>query len=308
MGNSSSQISQENENIILHNNHFNVQIDIPDIRDYEFKLPENQISEISSQFEITLQGEYKDVSNNCIINNICYILYNVLKDYANEKKTIPFYPSSKYIEYIIKQNEYQNNLDSGISIRKVLKAINKYGIIPDNLNHKNMLNLNIFTNIFKIKYEKINVKDPDIIKNLLLDNKLVIFNLTIYSSIDNKLSKKNNLIPLPKKSDSVLGCLSAIVYGYDDNLKNFNIIAPLNEYWNSNNGKISYETFSKISNDIWVIDLILKKNYNNELKKLIIENEKNLDNNQEVKVNNEEITEINDSEKKKLTNRRIIWS
>ena len=46
MGNTESQITEKSEEIEYQINNFNVQLDVPDIRDYEFKLPENQINRI----------------------------------------------------------------------------------------------------------------------------------------------------------------------------------------------------------------------------------------------------------------------
>ena len=53
MGNTESQKIEESISSELENqlNNFNVQLDVPDIRDYEFKLPENQIMEINDKYK-----------------------------------------------------------------------------------------------------------------------------------------------------------------------------------------------------------------------------------------------------------------
>ena len=104
MGNSSSNELKDdnNDNLIL-----NIQPDILDIRDYIFKLPENQIVEFSENYKINLYDNIKLEVNNSLINNICFIIYNQIKNMNDNIELI--YPSAKYLEYIVNSNiDYQN--------------------------------------------------------------------------------------------------------------------------------------------------------------------------------------------------------
>ena len=130
MGNSSSNELKDdnNDNLIL-----NIQPDILDIRDYIFKLPENQIVEFSESYKINLYDNIKLEVNNSLINNICFIIYNQIKNMNDNIELI--YPSAKYLEYIVNSNiDYQN-----LSMRNIFKLINQFGILPESIVDKHIL-------------------------------------------------------------------------------------------------------------------------------------------------------------------------
>ena len=100
------------------------------------------------------------------------------------------YPSAKYLEYIVNSNiDYQN-----LSMRNIFKLINQFGILPESIVDKHIFQSysnNKLNNIFKIQYYRI-IKDIDLIKNLLIDDNLLIVNISIYSSFENDNLKKNS--------------------------------------------------------------------------------------------------------------------
>ena len=154
------------------------------------------------------------------------------------------------------------------------------------------------SNYFKIRYEKV-TKNINDIKNILLDNKLIIFNFTVYSSIDNKISKKNKIITSPKSKDSVYGCYGGLIYGYNNKENKFNIIIPLKNHWESVYGYISYDTFLLIANDIWILELNIKKDYSKLFESIEL-NENN--------ISTGECNQPTKKTEKKSTNARFLFS
>ena len=299
MGSQQSVIEEKKkDNTIL--NILNVFPDIPDYRDYKYTLSE---LEEKNQVKKDLHLQINNVDNFNITDGysiafcISIIIFNELKIKGEET----FLPSINYIFYNSLLVEYNtNNIDNlsliRLSLRNTLKSLNVYGICPevkcpfsDVFYYKPNEECYQQGKYYHFKYSRVE-NDNNIIKKLLNNNKLILINLTIYTSfLKNKLNKEG-ILDYPDEYDSILGMICCIIVGYTET--KIILRTCFNEEW-GNKGcfYIDYNYLSNMCNDLWLINVFIdkKKKFGLQLETLENNNsqknnkkmEKNIDNNQE---------------------------
>lgn len=304
MGSQQSVIEEKkNENTIL--NILNVFPDIPDYRDYNYTLSDLE-KENHIQKELNLQiniNNFNITNGYSIAFCISMIIFNELKIKGEET----FLPSINYIFYNSLLIEYNtNNIDNlsliRLSLRSTLKSLNVYGICPeekcpfsDVFYYKPNEECYHCGKYYHFKYSRIK-NDIDTIQKLLNNNKLILINLTIYTSFLKDKLNKEGLLDYPDEYDSILGMICCIIVGYTET--KLILRTCFNEEW-GNKGcfYIDYNYLFHMCNDLWLINVFIdkKKKFGLQLETLennnfiVINNsqknnkkiDKNIDNNQE---------------------------
>jgi len=136
-------------------------------------------------------------------------------------------------------------IDTGGTIRGVMKAISNYGVCNENLWKYNIVNFDklapktAFTNTYNISnfvYTFI-IQDYIHIKEVLVSGSPIICGIAVYESFISPNSNKYGIIPIPNtKTEKLLGGHAILLIGYDNNSKTF----KFQNSWGTNWGDKGY--------------------------------------------------------------------
>lgn len=225
-------------------NLFTINLDIPDHRDYYYKLNkilDDDIIYPSINFVNLLtdiENEY--IENTHILNLLkLYIIY--LFKLQGEDIIIP---DLDYINYHTILLEYNNNQPSiRISVRNILKSINKNGI-------------DIHNNCYHIEYFRIH-NNIEEIKYHLSQNKILIINISLFTSFLKSKSLKKGIIDFPDDYDSILGLSLCLIIGYNND---DSFIIKLNNSMYGENGIFTItKQYLNLIKDIWLFHIVIDK-------------------------------------------------
>lgn len=177
-------------------------------------------------------------------------------------------PSILYL-YYLGRYPHQTQLNTGCSLKQVFKHMNKYGIasekeypfIPQHYDKP----LKLVTKGHERRYYQglfIYKKVPRDINNFkicLSVNELpILFGFAVYESFDNILLWDNDMrMPIPKKSEKLIGFQTAVCVGYSNKKQSFLIRNSWgNEFKNNGYFFMPYEYFCGPNcNDFWTLDI-----------------------------------------------------
>jgi len=276
-------IVQENESLEYKNlfNILNIIPDTPDYRDICYKLGKDE-ENIELKEEVDLRNKIcknnylsKSFGKSIAINLFTLITFDLQR--KGEEMMIPsiefIFLNSLKEEFHRESVEEIRFQDCKISIRSSLKALGSFGICEEkhfNSTMNNRMPSKVcydYGKNFNFKYVRIG-KDEEMIKKLLSEDRLILINLSLYTSFLKDVVKSEGKIIFPDEFDTILGMTSCIIVGYDKN--KLILRFPFGENWGKDGyGFIDYEYLEKLCNDLWIIEIFVDKrnkyglNYNN---------------------------------------------
>jgi len=236
--------------------------DTPDQRDYKFiarkvRIPKS-IDWRSGMPPIYNQGNLGSCTANAIAAAV---------DWERKKQGEQFIsPSRLFIYYNERVMENTVGSDAGASIRDGIKNvknqgdcpekewpydIEKFAVCPDAKCYADALKYKA------VKYLRVNTEITPLKKALA--GRPVVFGFTVYESFESKAVAKTGIVPMPRKSESVLGGHAVCAVGYDDQKQ----AVICRNSWGARWGDkgyfyLPYKYFtSQLPGDYWTIQLVL---------------------------------------------------
>jgi len=246
---------------------FGWKADLPDHRDLIYKLQKNLT--IPTKMDLRSkcppvydQGELGSCTANAIAGAIEF-------DQIKQKYLKPFVPSRLFIYYNERVIENTVKSDSGAEIRDGIKSVVNQGACSETTVSYDITKFEIkppakaYTEASKyqaVKYERLT--DINSYKNCLAAGNTFVFGFSVYESFESDAVAKTGIVPMPKKTEKLLGGHAVQCVGYDDTKKAFIV----RNSWGANWGDkgyfyLPYSYFtSSLTDDFWTIYTIEQGN------------------------------------------------
>ena len=186
------------------------------------------------------------------------------------QKITAFAPSRLFIYYNERAMEGTIQSDSGAAIRDGIKSINTLGVCSETLWPYSDANPGPFsrrppaaayTAALKnksLKYQSINQNLPSM-KGCLATGSPFVFGFTVYESFESDAVASSGVVPMPAKTESVLGGHAVLCVGYDDTSQRFLCRNSWGQTWGDGGYftiPYAYLTNPKLASDFWVINVV----------------------------------------------------
>ena len=184
-----------------------------------------------------------------------------------KQRLTSFTPSRLFIYYNGRVLEGTVSTDSGLMVRDGLKVVNKQGVCSEAEWPYTDAQLTVdptaqcYTDALKSKstsYQSVSQNLTNI-KNALASGYPVVFGFTVYESFESDAVTKTGVVPMPSKSESVLGGHSVCLIGYNDATQRF----ICRNSWGTSWGQQGYFTMpyayitnTDLAGDFWVIKAV----------------------------------------------------
>lgn len=195
----------------------------------------------------------------CTASAACCVYYHNLVHF---KYIDIFTPSRLFLYYNTRVMKHTVNVDNGASLRDTLKAINAYGMCPEDqwpyepaqFTTKPTDQSYLFANQHKgIAYMRV----PQILSQLkqcLWDGYLFVFGLAVFPDFESDHVKHTGQVSLPSSSEQPLGGHAACAIGFDDEQAVFIIRNSWGTQWGDHGYfylPYEYMTNTDLVYDIW---------------------------------------------------------
>lgn len=238
--------------------------DLPDHRDkmYTFLAPVVAPGKLPKSVDLRPhcspvqdQGELGSCTANALAGNLDYLKKQSLH------KVLEF--SRLFIYYNERVIEHTTNTDSGAMLRDGIKTLAKLGACPES---EWPYDVSKFTQkppdkdyADALKYQIIayyRLSTPDQMKHTLARGFPFVFGFSVYESFESPEVAKTGIVPLPKKSERLLGGHAVMAVGFDDTKEQFIIRNSWGTGWGLQGYFMmpyNYLTNSKFASDFWTI-------------------------------------------------------
>jgi len=262
--------------------------DPPDFRDQYFhvtqpglleKLPPSVDLRQSEamKFPIFDQGNLGSCTANAISAAIAYAYYkqamnnNITTTPTTTTPIIsPFYIGSRlFIYYNERVSLNTVNSDSGAILRDGIKSVNRKGVCKEDPTWP--YNINKFTQKppsqayseaslhQALQYRRIDNSQLDQLKACLAQGFPFVFGFTVYSSFMTQAMAKTGMMPMPAKTEKVMGGHAVLGVGYDDVRKVFIVRNSWGSGWGDKGYfymPYNYITNLDLSTDFWTVTMM----------------------------------------------------
>jgi len=182
-----------------------------------------------------------------------------------EDKIKGFTPSRLFIYYNERVMEGTIGSDAGASIRDGIKSVNKLGVPPETIWTYKVSRFTVKPSTIAYKqalgfksliYTRLDHANLNLLQQSLATGFPFVFGISVYESFD---SSVNGLIPIPQKSEQLLGGHALLAVGYD-NLKKVFIVR---NSWGGSWGDKGYcyipyaYLTGKLASDFWNIEKVI---------------------------------------------------
>jgi C1A family cysteine protease len=235
--------------------------DLPDQRDYQLGL--KAVAKLPSKVDLTPQ--MPAICDQGELGSCTACAGGGAFHYTLIKENKPAYtPSRLFIYYNERVLDNTVKYDAGSSIRTCMKALNKYGAANESVwpylipKFKTKPTVGVYTDGAKHQVtEYLSVKqDLASLKTTLSQGYPVVFGFSVYSSFETAAVATTGTVPLPKKTESLLGGHAVVLVGYDDATARFTVRNSWGTEWGKNGYftmPYSYVTNPGLAGDFWTI-------------------------------------------------------
>lgn len=201
--------------------------DLPDFRDKPYMALSISLDQLPEQVDLSLPSmpilSQEDLGS-CTANALSSAH---LYEQHNQKKESPFQPSRLFIYYNERVMIGMEDEDSGAYIRDGIKTMVSEGVCreetwpyrtsrfrskPDEECYKEALNYQV------VEYARLQ-QSLYLMKCCLFSGHPFVFGFSVYESFESNAVAKTGIIPMPRKSESLLGGHAVSAEGYDNRTK-----------------------------------------------------------------------------------------
>lgn len=243
---------------------YNWHVDIPDWRDFEWVLaprtkPLPLAVDLSPNFPFPPfdQGSLGSCTGNAGVGAMTYA--------EVRQKIEPVVMLSRLFCYYNSRDDKDN--DTGATIRDTIKAINRYGLPPEETWPYDIDRFTVKPS--KDAYEQASHRQAlhyarvpqtlDAFKSVLADGHPIVIGFSVYESFEADETTRTGNADLPGPGESLLGGHAVVVCGYDDSTERFHLRNSWGEGWGDRGYfTLPYEYLMNpdLAEDFWVITLM----------------------------------------------------
>jgi C1A family cysteine protease len=261
--------SQVSSNIIIQKyKKYGWKRDLPDKRDHNFEINyllsvEKEVTSIDLREKcppVYNQGELGSCTANALA---CAIQFDETKQNLLNNET----PSRLFIYYNERDMEGNVDNDTGASLRDGVKTINNIGYCNETqwpydiekFKEKPSQDCYDFARKHKaLTYKRVQ-QDETHIKSVLNMGFPIVFGISVYESFESENVAKTGIVPLPEKSERMLGGHAIVLVGYDEEKRLFIFRNSWGEDWGDKGyGYLPFEYVcdKDLASDFWVVTKI----------------------------------------------------
>lgn len=239
--------------------------DLPDQRDYKFAHVSGT-QQLPSK--VDLHGTCPPVYDQGALGSCTANALAAAVDYERKHQKLPFLsPSRLFVYYNERVIEGTVAQDSGATLRDGMKAIAAQGVCPekmwpyqvDRFAAKPAANCYTAAALHKtLQYGSLS-QDVVSLKSCLAAGFPFVFGFTVYESFESDSVAKTGKVPMPGKTESVLGGHATLAVGYSDASQRFLVRNSWGPAWGINGYfTIPYEYLTNLdlTDDLWTIRLV----------------------------------------------------
>jgi C1A family cysteine protease len=240
--------------------------DLPDARDYLFAAPESVLSTLPTQVDLTSkcppvydQGQLGSCTANAIGAAFEFIqLKQGLTDFA---------PSRLFVYYNERKIEGTVTTDSGAMIRDGIKSVNQLGVCSEDTWAYDITQFavappaNAYTEAATHQatvYQRVLPLLAQM-QGCLAAGSPFVFGFSVYESFESQDVAKTGVVPLPQRSERLLGGHAVLAVGYDDESQRFYVRNSWGTGWGLDGYctmPYAYLTNQSLASDFWAIDAV----------------------------------------------------
>lgn len=242
--------------------------DIPDQRDYTYKAL-TKVAKLPAKVDLRpgLPGVYDQGQlGSCVANAVAgAIAFNLKRQKARE-----FMPSRLFIYYNARALINATAYDSGAYIRDGIKTVNKQGTTseivwpysdaipgpfttrPPNQAYSEALNHQVTT------YMRV-TQTTNALRQCLADGFPFVFGFSVYESFESDVVAQTGIVPMPKRTERMLGGHAVVAVGYDDAKQMFLVRNSWGSEWGLGGYfwmPYAYLTNANLASDFWTLRAI----------------------------------------------------
>jgi C1A family cysteine protease len=242
-------------------------VGLPDHRDLLFQVPHIVPGSLPAVVDLRPhcppvldQGEL----GSCTANSIANAYYF---DELKQKEASAFAPSRLFIYYNERVIEGDVKYDNGAQIRDGFKTIASQGVAPETLWPYNIAKFakkpstSVYSAALKhkaISYQSL-TQDLNSLKGCLASGVPFVFGFTVYESFESDAVAKTGIVPMPAKTEKVLGGHAVLCVGYDDATQRFLVMNSWGTSWGQAGFftiPYAYLTNTSLASDFWVVKTV----------------------------------------------------
>ena len=241
--------------------------DLPDQRDYRYAAPPRILAKLPPKADLRPgcppvydQGQLGSCTANAI--GAAHQFEQLRQDAGTA-----FAPSRLFIYYNERAIEHSVGTDSGAMIRDGIKSVVKLGVCPETLwpyqptaftrrptapCYRNALNHQV------VSYQRLEQK-LDQMKGCLADGYPFVFGFSVYESFETPAVARTGTVPLPARTERLLGGHAVLAVGYDDRLQRFIVRNSWSAKWGLKGYFLmpyAYLTTTGLASDFWTIRMV----------------------------------------------------
>ena len=237
--------------------------DLPDYRDFKYSPT---VSGTSLPVSVDLRNTCPPVLDqgqlgSCTANSIANAFYF---DELKQKESSAFLPSRLFIYYNERVLEGTVKQDSGAQIRDGFKTIATQGVVSEKSwsyiisKFKTKPSATLYKNALKTKAISYHSVAQNLIdmKSCLSEGFPIVIGFSVYSSFESNSVAQSGIVPMPSKSEQLLGGHAVLVVGYDDNTQRFLVQNSWGTSWGQSGFftiPYAYLTNPNLASDFWTL-------------------------------------------------------
>jgi C1A family cysteine protease len=245
--------------------HYGWTPDVPDQRDFVFAAariatPPPSVDLRPGCPPVYDQGQLGSCTANAIGSAIQF-------EQIRQKEPKSFAPSRLFIYYNERVMEHTVGQDAGAQIRDGIKSVNHIGACPETdwpyvitkFTQKPPARAFKDARLGKaLSYQRV-VQTLDRMRGCLAEGFPIVLGISVYESFESRQVAKSGVVPMPAKSEKLLGGHAILAVGYHDAEERFIMRNPWGTSWGMKGYftiPYAYLTDSNLCDDLWMIRMV----------------------------------------------------
>jgi C1A family cysteine protease len=240
--------------------------DLPDARDYLFSASESVLRALPSR--VDLRDDCPPVYDQGQLGSCTANAIGAAFEYMQRKQALTdFMPSRLFVYYNERQVEGTVGQDSGAMIRDGIKSVNQLGVCPEDIWAYDITRFaeqppaeaytqaedhqaTVYQRILPILAQ---------MQGCLAGGTPFVFGFSVYESFESEQVAATGVVPMPSRSERLLGGHAVLAVGYDDQTQRFIVRNSWGTGWGMDGYftmPYSYLTNRSLASDFWAIDAV----------------------------------------------------
>lgn len=242
--------------------------DLPDARDFMFAAPEEVLSKLP--LAVDMRPKCPPVYDQGQLGSCTANAIGAAFEFAQIKEELTdFIPSRLFIYYNERVIEGTVDQDSGAMIRDGIKSVNKLGVCPEDMWAYDIARFTekpprqAYTEAERHQATVYRRVQPALhqMQGALAAGIPIVFGFSVYESFETQAVATTGIVPLPLRSERLLGGHAVCAVGYDDATERFIVRNSWGTGWGMSGYctmPYSYLTDRSLASDFWAIYAVEK--------------------------------------------------